>query len=297
MQSYKMWINGKWVEAESGKIYKVVNPATEEEIGLVPLGDKTDVAKAVEAARKAQPIWAKKTQEERSKILYQVATSAEKRLKEIAELDVLDHGSPLDLANIFARRIPTHFRSAADIGKTIMEQGKYKKSSDVLAYLQHEPIGVVAIIVPWNVPLMVGLKIAAALTCGNTCVVKPPSVCSLSALQIGEILAEHDIPPGVVNIITGPGNSVGESLASHPDVDMVAFTGSSETGQAIMSAASKTAKRLYLELGGNNPFIVLDDADLDAAIQKAIFATAHKLIRVIFGMLSQRTHFNVEEAL
>jgi acyl-CoA reductase-like NAD-dependent aldehyde dehydrogenase len=275
MENYKMWIGGKWVEAESGKTFTVVNPVTEEEIAQVPLGDKEDVDKAVAAARKAFPIWSKKPQEERSRILKQIAASFEKRVQELVQIDMLDHGTPLEFANMFAHIVPHHFEYAAEVGQTIMGVGEYRPTPFGIAVLQREPIGVSAQINPWNVPLFVSAKISAALTSGNTCVVKAPSVDSLPAIKIAEVLAENDLPEGTVNLLTGPGSTVGEALASHPGVDMVAFTGSSETGKRIMELASNTAKRLFLELGGKNPFIVLEDADLDAAVPKAVFTSFH----------------------
>lgn len=144
--------------------------------------------------------------------------------------------------------------------------------SSVLFYLQREPIGVCALIIPWNVPLrMIAAKLGSALALGNTCIIKPPSIDSLVALRLGKILEEIDVlPPGAVNIVTGPGGSVGEALASHPDIGLVSFTGSCETGKSIMRAASQTVKRMILELGGKNPFIVLQDGDLDAAVSKAV---------------------------
>jgi betaine-aldehyde dehydrogenase len=274
MRSYKMWIGGEWVEAESGKTYTVVNPATEEELARVPLGDKAEVDKAVEAARKAFPIWSKKSQEERSKILRELAASIAEHTQELAQTDTLDHGSPVGIANWVAQAAPSHFEYAAEVSKTIMGVGERRPSPNALVCLQREPIGVCALIVPWNLPLhMTVVKLAGALATGNSCVVKPPSVDSLPSLKLAEILAEHDLPPGVVNVITGPGGTVGETLASHPGVSMVSFTGSTETGKDIMAAASKTTKRLFLELGGKNPVIVLEDADVDAAIPKAIFSS------------------------
>jgi acyl-CoA reductase-like NAD-dependent aldehyde dehydrogenase len=141
------------------------------------------------------------------------------------------------------------------------------QSPDELVYLQHEPIGVVALITPWNLPLsMIIQKLAPALTLGNTCIIKPPSIDSLQALKLCELLDTLGLPPGTVNVITGPGSTVGEGLASHTGVDMVAFTGSCETGKAIMALASQTVKRLQLELGGKNPVIILDDADVNTAV-------------------------------
>jgi phenylacetaldehyde dehydrogenase len=153
MQDYKMWIGGEWVKAESGKTYTVANPATEEEIAQVPLGGKADVDKAVKAARKAFPIWSRKTQEERSRILNQIAVSIEKHLPELVQIDILDHGSPVGLANMIAQMLPTHFEYAAGVSQTIMGIGDLIPTASSLAYLKREPIGVCALIIPWNVPL------------------------------------------------------------------------------------------------------------------------------------------------
>jgi acyl-CoA reductase-like NAD-dependent aldehyde dehydrogenase len=192
-------------------------------------------------------------------------------VKELAEIDMLDHGSPRDFANMFAQGVAQHFVEAVELAKMVMGPGEIRNTPNVLAYLQREPIGVCGLILPWNVPLMVTAKIASALAVGNTCVVKPASVDSLPALKIAEILAEHDLPPGAVNILTGPGDVIGGAISSHPGVNMIAFTGSCETGKAIMQAASHTVKRLFMELGGKNPFIVLADADVNAAVEKAAF--------------------------
>jgi len=276
MKSYKMWIDGKWVEAESGKTYTVFNPVTEEKIAEVPLGDKADVDKAVEAARKAFPIWSKKTQQDRSRIMKKIAASLREHTEELAQIDILDHGTPQEQARMFAFVTSLHFDSSAEDIKEIMAVAELRPTPTSLPYLKREPIGVCAEINPWNIPLMVSSKIASALASGNTCVVKPPSVDSLPAIKIAEILAaEPELPTGAVNLVTGPGNTVGEALSSHPGVDMVAFTGSSETGKAIMAAASSTTKRLFLELGGKNPSIILEDADLDAAVGGAIFGTCY----------------------
>jgi len=271
MQSYKMWIGGKWLDAVSGKTYRIVNPATGEEITQVPLGDKRDVDKAVEAARNAFPAWSKKSQTERSAIMMRIAQAIREHAQELGRLDVLEHGTPIKDA------IPSVIFSAerieycSQVARGFMGAVQPIKSN-VLFYLQREPIGVCSLIIPWNVPLrMIASKLGTALTLGNTCVIKPPSINSLVALRLGKILEELDIlPPGEVNIITGPGGSVGEALSSHPDVGLVSFTGSCETGKAIMQAASQTVKRMILELGGKNPFIVLKDADLNAAVSKAV---------------------------
>jgi acyl-CoA reductase-like NAD-dependent aldehyde dehydrogenase len=276
VKKYKMLIDGKWVDSESGKYYTVYNPATEEKIAEVPLGNKKDIDKAVEAAQKAYPIWSKKTTAERCRILLRIADSLRKHAKELTDIDVLDHATPIKIARgVAGGAVPGHFEAAAEIAKSIMDFGQIKlASSKSITYLQREPIGVCACITPWNVPLMIAGDLAPALAAGNTCVCKPPSVDSLPVLKIGEILAEDpDLPPGAINIVTGPGGSVGDALASHPGIGIISFTGSCETGKAIMAAASKTMKRLRMELGGKNPFIVLEDADIDAAVNQAAYMT------------------------
>ena len=266
MKQYKMWIGGKWVDAESGKTYPVFNPATEAEIAQVPLGGKADVDKAVAAARKAFPIWSKKSQAERSQIAMKIAALLRDNAEELGRIDTLDHGTPSLRAASRAAGSAQWFEWAAYNARSLMGN-TIPASSNELAYLQREPVGVVALITPWNLPLlMIIQKLAPALTVGNTCIIKPPSIDSLQALKFGELLDTLGLPPGTVNIITGPGSTVGEGLASHPGVDMVAFTGSCETGMTIMALASQTVKRLQLELGGKNPVIILDDADVNTAV-------------------------------
>jgi betaine-aldehyde dehydrogenase len=263
-KTYQMYINGKWVAAESGRTYKAYNPATEEEIANLPLGDKADVDKAVKAAQKAFPAWSAKPVMERARILKQIAGAVREKIPELIDMDIIDHGAPISVSRIFTGITPMHFENAAELGKTLMSGAEMNVMPKMIPFLQREPIGVVACIVPWNIPLMIAAKIAAALVTGNTCVLKPPSVDSIGAIQLMEIIAKiEEIPPGVVNLVTGPGGTVGEALAAHPGVGMVAFTGSCETGKAIMKTSSSTVKRLFLELGGKAPFIVLEDADMD----------------------------------
>jgi acyl-CoA reductase-like NAD-dependent aldehyde dehydrogenase len=270
MKNHKMWIGGKWVEAKSGKTFPVYNPATGEEIAQIPLGDKTDVEIAVAAARKAFPVWAGKSPEERSQILYRIADAIKAHKDELIELEVIDHGTPLKVARGMISGAPGMFEYVAQVSRSIMGN-VLPPGPGALFYLQHEPRGVCALIVPWNAPFMgTCIKLSASLATGNACIIKPPSICSLEALKLAEILEKLDLPAGLVNIVTGPGNTVGEALSSHPDVNMVSFTGSCETGKRIMSLAANTVKRVQLELGGKNPFIVLEDADLDAAVARAV---------------------------
>jgi acyl-CoA reductase-like NAD-dependent aldehyde dehydrogenase len=270
MREHKMWIDGKWLSAASGKTLTTVNPSTEEEIARIPLGGAEDVNKAVAAARRALPLWSQKPQAERSRILSRITAALEEEHEELVRLDVLEHGTPVGLSNVFMHVPPEHFEYAAQASRAIMGE-VISSHPGTLFYTQREPVGVCALITPWNVPLMlITAKLGPALAMGNTCVVKPPSISALTALKFAEILEKLELPPGTVNIITGTGGSVGGVLAVHPGVDMISFTGSVETGKALMAAASGTVKRLALELGGKNPFIVLEDADLEAAVAKAV---------------------------
>ena len=271
MKNYQMWVGGQWIAADSGDTFTAINPATEEPIARIPKGGPAEVDRAVAAARQAFPVWSAKPVGERSRILLKIADEMRKRLDELIQIHVLDHGSPQQVARLFALSVPEHFQYAAEMSKTIMGvEGIRPAPPHGLNYVSREPYGVCAGIIPWNIPFMITAKIAAALATGNTCIIKPPSAVSLPALKIAEIMAEQDLPPGAVNIITGPGGTMGEALASHRGVDMVAFTGSHETGQAIMAAASRTVKPVFLELGGKNPFIVLADADVDKAVARAV---------------------------
>jgi acyl-CoA reductase-like NAD-dependent aldehyde dehydrogenase len=270
LENFKMWIGGKWVDAASGETMDVINPATEEVIARIPRGGQADVDQAVAAAKKAFPEWSRKTQVERINVAYQIAAALRKNAAELGRLDIIDHGTPAAMAAFWGMAAAGHFEYAAQVSRGVMGD-VVPHSPGKLAYLQREPVGVCALIVPWNLPLMmVAWKLASALVVGNTCVVKPASIDSLAALKLGEVLEEVDLPAGAVNIISGPGSTAGEALCDHKDVDLVSFTGSCETGKRIMAIGGGTVKRMCMELGGKNPFIVLADADVDAAAGKAV---------------------------
>lgn len=273
MQSYKMWIGGRWVDAVSGKTISVVNPATEEKIAVIPSGGREDVDLAVAAARKAFPVWSKKPQAERTAVVCKLAQLLRERAEEFAQIDCLDHGTPITAARRMVMGTAGNLEFNAHAARALMGE-VIPINSQMIHFQKREPVGVAALIIPWNVPLvMVGSKLGAALSVGNTCVVKPPSIDSMAALKLGELLEQLDLPEGAVNIISGPGSTVGNALATHPGVDMISFTGSCETGKDIMTAASQTVKHVTLELGGKNPFIVLEDADLKATAQKAVMSS------------------------
>ncbi|MBN2040765.1 MAG: aldehyde dehydrogenase [Spirochaetes bacterium] len=275
MKLYKMFINGKWVESLSGKTFAVINPATEEKLGSVPLADKTDVDEAVKAAYDAFPSWSSVSQTERSESVARLGVIMRKYEKELAELETTEHGSPQSNAVFMANWSAELVEHAAQISRSLMGH-VIPAMTDTVTYLKKDPVGVCALITPWNAPIMmIAAKLAPALAMGNTCVVKPPSINSIIGVKFAEMVDEAGFPPGVVNFVTGPGSAIGNALASHPDVDLVGFTGSTETGKSIMSAASGSIKKLVMELGGKNPFIVFRDAELEAAVDNAVHSLFH----------------------
>jgi aldehyde dehydrogenase (NAD+) len=268
----RLLINNRWVPSESGKTFATINPSTGEEICQVAEADAADVDKAVKAARAAfEGPWRKMRASERGRLLYRLADLIEANADELARLETLDNGKPLSIAKAVdvAKTVACYryFAGWADKvqGKTIPIDG------DFFCYTRHEPIGVVGQIIPWNYPmLMQSWKLAPALATGNTVVMKPAEQTPLSALRIGELLLEAGYPEGVVNILPGFGPTAGAAIARHMDVDKVAFTGSTEVGRLIMTAAAQSnLKRVTLELGGKSPNIIFADTDLDAAVEGA----------------------------
>jgi len=268
-------IDGAFVDAASGKTFPVVDPRTEKVVIEVAEADKEDVDRAVKAARRAfdEGPWPRFTGRERGRILFRFADLLEAHLEELAQLETLDNGKPLSVSR--STDIPSvishlrYFAGWADkiTGKTVPVDGSF------FAYTLHEPVGVVGQIIPWNFPLlMMAWKIAPALAAGNTVVLKCAEQTPLTALRAAELALEAGIPNGVLNVLPGYGPTAGAALASHPDVDKIAFTGSTEVGQKIMQMASGNLKNISLELGGKSPLIVFPDFDLDSAVATAHFA-------------------------
>ncbi len=275
----KMLINGKWVEAASGKTFPTYNPATGEVLSHVAEGDREDIDRAVKAARAAfeKGPWAKISPSERGRMMWRLADLIEKHTEEFAQLESLDNGKPLKIARIADLPLAVdHFRYYAGWatkieGNTIpmglARQGSYH------AYTVREPVGVVGQIIPWNFPLlMAAWKLGPALATGCCVVLKPAEQTPLTALRLGELIAEAGFPDGVVNIVPGYGETAGAALAAHMDVDKIAFTGSTEVGKLIVHAATGNLKKVSLELGGKSPNIIMDDADLETAIPGASMA-------------------------
>jgi phenylacetaldehyde dehydrogenase len=274
----QMLINGKWVDAASGKTFPTYNPATGEVLANVAEGDKEDINRAVAAARAAFDTgrWSKITPSQRGKMIWKLADLIEQHAEEFAQLESLDNGKPLAIARV--ADIPGTidlFRYMAGWatkieGNTIPISAHGAK---FLAYTLREPVGVVGQIIPWNFPLMMASwKLGPALAAGCCVVLKPAEQTPLTALLLGELIQEAGIPDGVVNIVPGYGETAGAALAAHPNVDKVAFTGSTEVGKLIVHAATGNLKKVSLELGGKSPNIVFQDADIDATIPGAAMA-------------------------
>ncbi len=276
-QPRKMFINGKWVEAASGKTFPTYNPATGEVMAQVAEGDREDIDRAVKAARKAfeSDAWSEMSASERGRKIWKLADLIEEHLEEFAQLESLDNGKPLSVARVADVPLAIDlFRYMA--GWTTKIEGNTipisasSKHVKYFAYTRREPVGVVGQIIPWNFPLlMASWKLGPALATGCTVVLKPAEQTPLSALLLAELVAEAGFPDGVVNVVPGYGETAGAALAAHPDVDKVAFTGSTEVGKLILQAAAGNLKKVSLELGGKSPNIVFDDADMKASIPGA----------------------------
>jgi acyl-CoA reductase-like NAD-dependent aldehyde dehydrogenase len=271
----KMLIDGKFVEAESGKTFDTYNPADNSVLSKVPEGGKADIDKAVKAARKAFDTgpWRNKfSASQRGKCLLKLADLIEQRIDEFAQLETLDNGKPIKEARyIDMPAVIDTFRYYAGWA-TKIEGETVNANTNFFTYTLREPIGVVGQIIPWNFPLlMAAWKLGPALSCGNTLILKPAEQTPLTALRLAELIQEAGFPDGVVNIVTGLGpNSAGEALSTHMDVDKIAFTGEDKTGREIVKASLGNLKRVSLELGGKAPNIVFKDADIDAAVAGAI---------------------------
>jgi aldehyde dehydrogenase (NAD+) len=268
----RMLIGAEWRESLSGKGFRTINPATGEALAVIAEGDAADIDLAVRAAHVAREgAWGKMSAAERGKALWRLGDLIVKHVEEIGRLETLDTGKPIfESVKIdvpLAAEVFYYFAGAATKieGSTIPVSGPY------FNYTIREPLGVVGLIVPWNFPLLLAArKVASALAAGNCVVLKPAEETPLTALRLGELALEAGIPPGVLNVVPGFGPTAGAALVAHPGVAGIAFTGETSTGQLIMQNASKTLKKLTLELGGKSPNIVLEDADLEAASRAAM---------------------------
>ena len=278
-----MFIDGSWVGSASGEHFEVFNPSNGKVIAHVAKGGREDARRAIDAARRAfdKGTWKHTTPAERTEVLWKLAKMVEDESERLARLEAMDVGKTLKYAR--GNDIPfiidnlKFFAGASRVlnGTSAGEYVDFHANREHVgmgtSIIRREPVGVVGIIVPWNYPLYIAVwKIAPALAAGNTLVVKPASQTPLTTLEFAKLIERAGVPKGVLNVVTGPGETVGAELASNPKVDMVALTGDTSTGREIMRAASSTVKRVHLELGGKAPMVILPDADLDAAAEGAV---------------------------
>jgi acyl-CoA reductase-like NAD-dependent aldehyde dehydrogenase len=266
----RMIVGGEPTDARSGAVMEIRNPATGELVDTVPKADAEDVRRAIEVAHAAFPGWAATPATKRAESLYKAAELVKEHMKEIAELETKEQGKTLRESQIEVNRFAENLEYYAGMSNKI--RGEYVPLAEPNKYglVVKQPVGVCAAIVPWNFPVsLMGNKIAPALVTGNTVVVKPASTTPLAAIRLVELFHEAGVPAGVLNIITGPGGVAGEELLVNPLVRKIAFTGETGTGKHVMEVAAQEIKRITLELGGSDPMIVCDDADLDAAASAA----------------------------
>lgn len=263
----KQYINGEWVDSTGSETIEVVNPATEKVIGKISSGTKDDVDRAVEAAKDAFPTFSKTSVDDRIKLLEDIANEYENRKDDLIKIITEELGAPITKSEkIHYQMGLQHFRQAAEELKTF-EFIEERENS----YIQKEAIGVAGLITPWNFPTnQISTKLASALAAGSTLVVKPASKTPFASIILAEIFDKVGVPKGVFNLVNGSGSIVGEAISSHPDVDLVSFTGSGEVGSSLMKNAADGIKNVSLELGGKSPLVILKDADVKEAAKTAL---------------------------
>ena len=303
-------IGGKWVDARSGETFETFDPGTGRVIATVASGDAADVDAAVSAARAAfeSGPWPRTSPAERARLMWRLADLIEQNAAELAELETLNNGKPLGAARAgdIAASVEVLRYTSGWATKITGETLSLSAPGNLHAFTLREPIGVVGQIIPWNGPLMMAAwKLAPALATGCTVVLKPAEQTPLTALRLGELIIEAGIPDGVVNIVTGFGETAGAAIAGHPGIDKVAFTGSGETGRLILKAAAGNLKKVSLELGGKSPVIIFPDADLSLAVpgaSRAIFGNSGQVCAAGSRLFAHRKVFDrmvegiVEEA-
>jgi betaine-aldehyde dehydrogenase len=274
MTDLKMIIDGKEVESVSRQRTDVINPATEKSAGSVPKGTAEDVEKAVKAARQAYKKWSRLTPAERSGLLLKLADALDKDVQRLGEMETSQTGKPLKLSlNSDLPFANDNIRFMGAQARVLEGSSAGEYAAGYTSIIRREPVGVIGSIAPWNYPyLMAAWKIGPALAAGNTVVLKPASNTPFTAIEMAKAALAVGIPEGVFNVVTGPGAEIGGALCRHDDVNMISLTGDTATGKKIMEQAASSVKRLHLELGGKAPFIVFEDANVDAAVQGAVVA-------------------------
>ncbi len=279
VRAWGNYVGGEWISAADGATMEVRNPCTEEIVGTVPRMSRGETRVAIGKAREVfdSGVWAELPPDERSRILLQVVAKLTEHEDELSTLEAIESGMTIRAASVVQLgQSIIHWDYFARNANRQMQEALEPVNFPTLShnFVLREPIGVCGAIVPWNFPLLMAVwKLAPALAMGNTVVLKPASNTPLTALRLAELIDETDLPKGVLSVITGPGSSVGEELASNPLVDKISFTGSTVVGRRIMELAAQTIKKCTLELGGKSPNIVFEDADLDAAVDGALWAT------------------------
>ena len=267
MAVFKQYINGKAVAAKSGKTLSVEDPSTRAKIATVPHSGKEDINAAVAAARAAFPSWSSTTPGERSLALLKLADALESQKRKFVVAESQNAGKPISAVGVEVDAVVDNLRYFAGAARNMEGKAVAEYLPGRTSMIRRDPVGVIASIAPWNYPLlMAGWKIGPALATGNTIVLKPSARTPISALMLGA-LAQEILPPGVLNVITGPGSEVGAALSRHPGIDMVSVTGDTATGKRIAAAGAESVKRLHLELGGKAPVLIFDDADLELAAE------------------------------
>lgn len=277
MNGFRLLIGGEWEESHSGRYKDVINPSNGSVVTQCALADRTDVRKAIDAAHETfdNGEWSQLPLHDRASVLKKAAEIMKERTEELALLEMANCGKPIRQALFFDVPMATACMDyyASLEGMELRKRIEQPDFPGTYGIIDHEPYGVVGAIVPWNVPiLMTAWKLAPALLAGNSVVLKPSHLTPLTALKLGEILYEAGLPHGILSVITGVGREVGSELASNKNVDVLSFTGSTETGKEVMQLAASNVKKTLLELGGKSPNIVLDDADLESAVKGSMFA-------------------------
>lgn len=271
---YQMWVGGRPVEALSGRRFVRESPAHEVPVGEYPYAEREDVDSAVEAARKAFEVgpWPKMSGAERAKLILAGAATIRDHAEELAFIETLESGKPITQARFEMEWAAGLWDYAATLARHIYGDTYNAISAEALGLVLREPVGVVGMITPWNFPLLIiSQKLPFALAAGCTAVIKPSELTPGTTLRLAELLTVAGVPPGVVNVVSGDGVPAGASLAKHPCIDMISFTGSTEVGRAILQSAGSNLKKVGLELGGKNPQIIFADADLEAALEAVVF--------------------------
>ncbi|WP_408011118.1 aldehyde dehydrogenase [Pseudalkalibacillus sp. A8] len=270
----KLFIDGEYVDAMSGETFDTLDPATNRKLAAVANGNENDAKRAIEVAQRTfeSGVWRGMSVEERSRILCKMSDLILERVDELAYVETVDVGKPIKESRGFdIPRAASNFRFFAEMAKYIVHE--HYPNHHIMSYAQYAPVGVTSLIIPWNLPFMqLTWKASAALAAGNTVVVKPASYTPLSAVMLGEIANEAGLPPGVLNILTGPGSTLGTAITTHPNVRRISFVGESKTGKTVMRNAADNLIPVSLELGGKSANIVFEDADLDEAVEGSIDA-------------------------